>query len=202
MSDRPTKLTRRELLLNPFKRLRGEDLDEPVAYTALGGKPSGQVKEKPAQATISPEDAAVHLQAANKAYDAEDWGEAVKEYREFLRGEPENQRARRRLGVALYRIRQFVQVKVELERVLRAAADDMQSRLFLGLALLRMNKKDKALAAWKEYFEPERIEVQREVNTQVAFMETEDGAEDAPDADGEESPDKDEAAGSDDEKEA
>jgi len=159
------RFSRRELLLNPLRRLRGEDPETPVAHT-----PRPEKLHVPAP----PENPAQDLENANRAYEGHDWDTAVAGYRTFLRAEPDNFKARRRLGYCLYQQGQFIQARVELERVLRAVPDDNESRLYLGLALMRMKLRDKAAAAWKEYFEPGLLEIQREINVQLAFLETDD----------------------------
>lgn len=168
MSSDETKsgrgMTRREMLLNPLKRLRERNyggFDAPVASRS--------------------KDQAEHFAKANKAYAERDWQTAVGSYRAGLKAQPNNASARRRLGFCLYQQGQYIQSKVELERVLRAVADDNEALLYLGLCLVRLGRIDEGLATWRKYFEPGALEIQRELNTQIAFAESSEDEEDRPD---------------------
>jgi tetratricopeptide (TPR) repeat protein len=119
------------------------------------------------------------LRDANLAFRDQDYEKAHALYKEFLATESRNADARLRLGRCLYKLGKFIQSKVEFERVLRERRDDKQAMLYLGLSLARLNKPGKAAVIWQMYFDPEAIPVQREINVQLAFLETDDM--DAPD---------------------
>ncbi|MGE4292565.1 MAG: tetratricopeptide repeat protein [Desulfovibrio sp.] len=114
------------------------------------------------------------LKEANLAFREQDYEKALPLYKEFLATESHNADARLRLGRCLYQLGKYIQSKVEFERVLRERRDDKQAMLHLGLALARLNKPGKAAVIWQMYFDPEAIPVQREINVQLAFLESDD----------------------------
>lgn len=119
------------------------------------------------------------LRDANLAFREQDYEKAMGLYKEFLAEESRNADARLRLGRCLYHLGKYIQAKVEFERVMRERRDDKQAMLYLGLSLARLNKPGKAAVIWQMYFDPEAIPVQREINVQLAFLESDDM--DAPD---------------------
>lgn len=114
------------------------------------------------------------LRDANLAFRDQEYEKAHGLYKEFLSNESRNADARLRLGLCLYHLGKHIQAKVEFERVLRERRDDKQAMLYLGLALARLNKPGKAAVIWQMYFDPECIPVQREINVQLAFLESDD----------------------------
>jgi tetratricopeptide (TPR) repeat protein len=89
------------------------------------------------------------------AYRAGDMEKAVADLRPYVRANQRHVEARRRLGHALYALGQHIQAKVEFETALKKTPDDPFCRLFLGLALLRMGKTEKARTAWENLALPE-----------------------------------------------
>lgn len=112
------------------------------------------------------------LAAANAAFGAGSFEAAAGHYREFLKHETENREAHQRLGECLYRLGQYIQAKVEFERVLQKNHKDTRALLFLGLALARLERVEKAAVVWKLHFDPHNVSVQRELNIQIALIET------------------------------
>lgn len=153
-------LSRRNFLMG-FRRLQKQEPEE----------------EQAPQASL--DETYALLREANLAFRDQEYEKARELYKEFLMEEPRNADARLRLGRCLYAAGKFVQAKVEFERVLRERRDDKQAMLHLGLALARLNKPGKAAVIWQMYFDPEAIPVQREINVQLAFLESDDA--DAPD---------------------
>ncbi|EPR43855.1 hypothetical protein dsx2_0079 [Desulfovibrio sp. X2] len=100
------------------------------------------------------------------------WSEAVNAYRDVLARESGNEEARVRLGICFYRQGKHTQAVVELGRVLRKRSHNLAS-LYLGLCHARRGELDKAATAWKAYFEPSRVPLMREINFQLARIETE-----------------------------
>jgi predicted Zn-dependent protease len=98
---------------------------------------------------------------------------SVRRLRDCVKAAPDDQWARLELGEALYRQGKFIQARVELDRILHAAPENHQARLYLGLTMCKMGNPDKVKTAWKGYFEPGNLELQREINVQLAFLETE-----------------------------
>ncbi|MBN2140629.1 MAG: tetratricopeptide repeat protein [Desulfovibrionaceae bacterium] len=158
--DEKVDVSRRKLLFGAIGRLKGDwDATRPLAGTS-------------ASLPI--------LDAANRAFEQGDLEEAAAKYREFVTDEPNNAPARQRLGETLYRLGRPLQARLEFERALKISGKDNRASLFLGLSLLRLGKTEKAAKAWQEYFDPGAVEIQREVNIQLAFLE--DGREADPEA--------------------
>lgn len=114
------------------------------------------------------------LKEANLAYKARQWEEAAEKYREFLKQESRNPDARFRLGRSLYQLGKFMQCKIEFEQVLRLRTDDQDAVLYLGLALMRLKRPEKAMVIWRMYRNLKAMPIQREVNIQLAFLESGD----------------------------
>ncbi|WP_320171063.1 tetratricopeptide repeat protein [Maridesulfovibrio sp.] len=85
------------------------------------------------------------LAQANVAYENGRFEEAAEQYREFIKTEPQNADARKRLGHCLYKCGKYVQAKVEFERAIRILGKDNFSYLYLGLLLCRAGAGKKAL---------------------------------------------------------
>ncbi len=149
-------LKRRKLLFGAVDKLRGTE-SAPMAAVAQ---------------------AAPLLAAANAAYAAGNWAEAVEQYKAFLAEENTNAEARQRLGESLYRQGRYIQAKVEFERLMQKNHKDNSALLFLGLVLARLERLDKAAVVWRLYFDPHNVAVQRELNLQIGLMEI--ATEDAP----------------------
>ncbi|NDV23002.1 tetratricopeptide repeat protein [Desulfovibrio sp. JC022] len=112
------------------------------------------------------------LAEANVAYENSRFEEAATKYKEFIKTEPQNADARKRLGHCLYKNEKYVQAKVEFERAIRILGKDNFSYLYLGLLLCRAGAGKKAVPIWKLYFDPENITLQREINLQIALIES------------------------------
>ncbi len=160
-------LSRRDFLFGGLRKLRGEDKDAEPAKNdfALHAATEGVGKDEAQQAKEA-------FLRGNKQYAVSDYEAAVPEYRECVRLFPAHLEARKRLGYCLYRLGQNVQAKVEFERVLREAKKDNYCALYLGLAQARLGKADKAVAAWKQYFNPDEVRIMRELNLQMALLQS------------------------------
>lgn len=112
----------------------------------------------------------MELKLGLEAFEKEDWAEAVAHLRPYIKGNQEDVENRQLLGYALYRLDQRPQARVEFERVLKLRPGDKFAALYLGLVLLKMDKQEKAVKAWKEYMEPEDA-IQKELQTQLAKLD-------------------------------
>lgn len=151
MAKEEIDVSRRRLLFGFMDRMRGVQDDVPVARAS---------------------ETAPVLAAANKAYAAGDFAAATGHYKEFLRDESSNMEARQRLGECLYRQGQHIQAKIEFERILQKNQKDNRALLFLGLVLARLDRVQKAAVVWKLHFDPHAVGLQRELNLQIALVET------------------------------
>jgi len=112
------------------------------------------------------------LAQANAAYAAGDFAAASGFYKAFLQDESANVEARQRYGECLYRQGQLIQAKVEFERLLQKNRKDNRALVFLGLVLARLDRVQKAAVVWKLYFDPHNVPLSRELNLQIAFVES------------------------------
>lgn len=112
------------------------------------------------------------LAEANVAYENNRFEEAAEKYKEFIKTEPQNADARKRHGHCLYKTEKYVQAKVEFDRAIRILGKDNFSSLYLGLTLCRNGSGKKAVPVWKNYFDPQNITLQREINLQIALIES------------------------------
>ncbi len=154
--DDKVNLDRRAFLTGAFQRFRKDDTEEDTA------PPRAETSQ-----TYS------LLKEANHAFELGDFHGALERYDQYLKAEPKNNEVRMRKGRCLYNMGRYIQAKVEFERVLRLRKEDNESTLHLGLTLARLDKADKASVIWKMYFDPERPVIQRELNLQLLYLETE-----------------------------
>lgn len=161
-------LSRRDFMFGGLRKLR-QRAQEKLDENAATQEDDSDVTPRDA---ASAEDALVR---ANAAYAYSDYEAAIEGYRECLQKMPRHTDARQRLGYCLYRTEQYVQAKVEFERVIRERGKDNFSSLYLGLTLARMDKRDKAVTAWRGYFNPNEVRIMRELNVQTALLESSEG---------------------------
>jgi tetratricopeptide (TPR) repeat protein len=154
--DKGSSVSRRDFLFGAVKRLKLEHLDAE--------------EEKP-KAPKSNTETAEFLREAYTAYAAGDFEKAAAAYRKCIKIDAGDIESRRRLGYCLYRMGKYVQAGVEFERVLYSQKKDNFAFLYLGLAMARLGKKEKAVNAWQGYFNTAEIIIQREINLQLALME-------------------------------
>jgi len=155
-------LSRRDFLFGGLRKLRGEDRPEAAALAA-------------ATQGVAPDTARQAKEAflrGNQAYAVADYAAAIPEYRECIRLFPAHLEGRKRLGYCLYRTGQFLQARLEFERVLREAKKDNFSALYLGLTCARMEQPEKAVAAWRQYHNTDEVRIMRELNLQIALLES------------------------------
>ncbi len=112
------------------------------------------------------------LKQANLAYKDRDWENAAQNYRDLLKQESRNPDVRFRLGRCQYELAQYIQAKIQFEQVLRLREKDNDALLYLGLCLMRLERPEKAAVIWRMYRNLEAMPIQREVNIQLAFIET------------------------------
>jgi tetratricopeptide (TPR) repeat protein len=144
-------VSRRRLLFGFMDRMRGKTDEAPVA---------------------SASQTAPVLAQANEAFKAGDFATATGFYKTFLQAESANAEARQRLGECLYRQGRHIQAKVEFERLLQKNRKDNRALLFLGLVLARLERVQKAAVVWKLFFDPHSVTLQRELNLQIALIES------------------------------
>lgn len=152
-------VSRRRLLFGFMDRLRGDAEQAPVAAASQ---------------------TAPVLAQANEAYKAGNYAAATDFYKTFLQSESANGEARQRLGECLYRQGRYIQAKVEFERLLQKDRKNNRAILFLGLVMARLDRAQKAAVVWKLFFDPHDVPLQRELNLQIALVES--AAEDQPPA--------------------
>jgi len=120
------------------------------------------------------------LAEANDAFAAGSFEAAILKYREFLEFERENAEARQRLGESLYALGRYIPAKVEFERIMQKNRSNNRAIVYLGLVMARLERVQKAAVVWKLHFDPHNVALQRELNLQIALVEsvveqTEDG---------------------------
>ena len=93
-------------------------------------------------------------------------------YKECLVSDKNDADVRYRLGVCLYKTGKYRQAKLEFERTLRVDRKYKDALLYLGLTIVRLGKPEKAVALWKQYFNPLAVTVQRELNLQIGLLES------------------------------
>jgi len=150
MAEKKIDTSRRNFLFGAVRRIKKEKLIGPTASTA------GAI------ATIN---------EANGLYVDGDWEEARLKYKDCIDCDKNDADIRYRCGVCLYKTGKYRQAKLEFERVLRLQRDYKDAFLYLGLTLVRLEKPEKAAALWKQYFNPQAVQVQRELNLQIGMME-------------------------------
>jgi len=149
--------SRRNFLFGAVRRLKNEDPNAPEASTS---------------------EAVTVMKEANGLYVDCNWEEARMKYKECLESDKNDADVRYRLGVCLYKTGKYRQAKLEFERTMRIDRDYKDALLYLGLTIVRLGKPAKAVALWKQYFNPLAVPVQRELNLQIGLLES--GVSDPP----------------------
>ncbi|MDK2954795.1 MAG: hypothetical protein PWQ57_291 [Desulfovibrionales bacterium] len=162
MADDSKKISRRDLLMGGVRRLRKNA--ESIAQLRADDSPLKRAGKPPVSM----------FDLGERALAEGELDKAAQRLRECVKADPNDLLARLKLGEALYRLDKFIQARVELDRILRTDSENHLARLYLGLTMCKMGKPDKVKAAWEGYFEPENLELQREINIQLAFLETEE----------------------------
>ncbi|THB69586.1 MAG: hypothetical protein D6E12_04455 [Desulfovibrio sp.] len=140
----------------------------------LGFAP-GLVKEQeaPASEELEPEE----LTQGVEALEAGDFAKAVDLLRPFVKENKGNVEARAALGLALFKSEQYVQAKVEFDRLVYGGRRDKLASLYQGLCLLKMDKADKAADSFRTYVNPDDDPVQDELYAQLQRMASGSSAE-------------------------
>jgi tetratricopeptide (TPR) repeat protein len=142
--------SRRNFLMGAIRRVKNEKSTGPEASTA---------------------EAIDVIKEANALYVDQKWEEAREKYKECIDCDKNDADIRYRCGVCLYKVGKYRQAKLEFERALRIDREYKDALLYLGLTMVRLEKPEKAMALWKQYFNPSAIEVQRELNLQTGMLE-------------------------------
>ena len=140
MSDRKTKLSRREL----FGRIAGRTRSAARAEQAPDEHP----------ATLRADDL---LRAG-------DHEKAAELYARVLLREPDFLQGYRRLGWCHLQMGQTAEARRVLENLLERQGDDATALLLVGLAHALDGAADKAVTVWRDVHDYNRIVIQREVN--------------------------------------
>ncbi|MBU1002209.1 MAG: tetratricopeptide repeat protein [Proteobacteria bacterium] len=158
-------LSRRDFLFAGLRRLRHDDDEgeKKQEFSTLAAATEGVTKDDATKAKEA-------FVAGNAAYAKADYDTAWPLYRECVQLFPAHLEARKRLAYCHYRMGRHLQAKVEFERVLREAKKDNFSFLYLGLTYCHLEKPDKAVKAWKGYFNTEEVRIMRELNVQMAML--------------------------------
>lgn len=149
MADKIDK-SRRSFLLGAIRKVKNEKSTGPEASTA---------------------EAVDTIKQANALYIDGKWEEAREKYKECIDCDKNDADVRYRCGVCLYKVGKYRQAKLELERALHVDRGYKDALLYLGLTMVRLEKPDKAVALWKQFFNPKAIAVQRELNLQIGMLE-------------------------------
>lgn len=149
MSEKIDK-SRRNFLFGAIRKVKNEKSTGPEASTA---------------------EAVDVMKEANGLYVDQKWEEAREKYKECIDHDKNDVDTRYRCGVCLYKVGKYRQAKLEFERAIRIDREYKDALLYLGLTMVRLEKPEKATALWKQYFNPQAIEVQRELNLQIGMME-------------------------------
>lgn len=158
MSEKKINKSRRNFLFGAVRRYKKEQIDGPAASTA----------------------SAIELvKSANSNYVDGDFEAACDCYKGCLEKDKNDADVRYRLGVCLYKLEKYRQAKLEFERAIRIEREYQDAFLYLGLTMTRLDKPQKAVALWKQYFNPTAVGVQRELNLQIGMLEA--GVADPPD---------------------
>ena len=137
------------------------------------------VKKEKSSGPVASTDACIDtIKAANALYVEERWEEARLKYKECVHADKNDADVRYRLGVCLYKQERYRQAKLEFERALRIRREYMDAFLYLGLTMVRLDRTDKAVPVWKQYFNPTAVPIMRELNLQLGLMEQ--GVNDSP----------------------
>lgn len=142
--------SRRNFLFGAIRKVKNEKSTGPEASTA---------------------EAIDSIKEANALYVDEQWEEAREKYKECIACDKNDADVRYRCGVCLYKVGKYRQAKLEFERTMRIDREYKDALLYLGLTMVRLEKPEKAVALWKQYFNPQAIPVQRELNLQIGMME-------------------------------
>lgn len=151
MAKEEIDVKRRKLLFGFMDKLRGVPESAPVA---------------------SASETAPVLAEANAAFAAGSWEAAIASYRKFLEAERENVEARQRLGECLYNLGRYIPAKVEFERIMQKNRNNNRAIVYLGLVMARLERVQKAAVVWKLHFDPHNVPLQRELNLQIALVES------------------------------
>ena len=136
----------------------------------LMGFAPGLQKEEPAP---EPEEAQEpdELSQGLDALEQGDYAKAVELLRPHVKENKKDDEARTALGLALYKLGQHVQAKVEFDRLLYGGRRDKLASLYQGLCWLRLDKPDKAKLSFRTYVNPDNDPVQDELYRQLDKME-------------------------------
>lgn len=137
-------------------------------------------REEASEAPIAASSETISLiRLANEAFDREDWDEAIKLYRKYLKEEKDLD-VRLRLGETLYFAERYNAARVEFRTVHKRRPEELKAVIYLGLCYARSGNLERAAETWKIYFDPNNIPMQRELNLQIGLIE--DGLADCADS--------------------
>jgi tetratricopeptide (TPR) repeat protein len=149
MKDRkPKTLSRRDLLFRPMKGIR--ERDEVTAPAGLTGD----------------------CLDADQALKRGDYPQARELYQRCIASAPENKEARKRLAYAGYRMGDAAEARAEFESYLQRFPGDSFALLYLGLAHATLGDIPAATRVWKDYFNLDQPIILREINLQLALLES------------------------------
>jgi tetratricopeptide (TPR) repeat protein len=149
MKDRKTKtLSRRDLLFRPMKGIRERD-----EVTASAGLTRDCLD-------------------ADHALKRGDYPQARELYQRCIASAPENKEARKRLAYAGYRMGDAEGARAEFESYLQRFPGDSFALLYLGLAHATLGDIPAAARVWKDYFNLDQPIILREINLQLALLES------------------------------
>jgi tetratricopeptide (TPR) repeat protein len=148
MKERKKTLSRRDLLFRPLQGIRERDVVQ---------APSGLDNE---------------CRGADNALKEGDYARARDLYLQCLARTPENREARKRLAYSLFRLGKAETAREEFETYLSRYPGDSFAILYLGLLHASMGDVEQAARVWKGYFNLDQPVILREINLQLALLES------------------------------
>jgi tetratricopeptide (TPR) repeat protein len=149
MKERKTKkVSRRDLLFRPLKGIRERDTVQ--ASSGLDHE----------------------CRSADQALKNGEFARARDLYLNCLTRTPENKEARKRLAFSLYRMGETESALLEFKGYLSRFPEDSFAVLYMGLLHASLGDLEEATRVWKGYFNLDQPLILREINLQLALLES------------------------------
>ena len=117
------------------------------------------------------------VQKANEFFAVADYTQAIPLYRKVLQSETDNAEVHFQLSKSLYLQKKFSQARIEFNILHKKNTKNNPVLLYLGLSHCCLGDMDKAIETWKKFFAPSLVELQRELNLQIACYEDGDNTD-------------------------
>ena len=109
--------------------------------------------------------------AGNIKLAGENYEEAIAKYQEALANNPDDWRARKKLGYAYIKTGQTDKAIDEFNRVLQQKPGESYATYYLGLAELQKGERDKTIHSWKSYRNKPNPSVEQKIKQQLTLVE-------------------------------